>query len=51
MKYTREGRPTILYKRVILTGDHITDSTSQADEYGQPQVNISLDSAGGVYHV
>ncbi|MBG3128586.1 protein translocase subunit SecD [Proteus mirabilis] len=47
VKYTREGRPTILYKRVILTGDHITDSTSQADEYGQPQVNISLDSAGG----
>ena len=47
VKYTREGMPTILYKRVILTGDHITDSTSQADEYGQPQVNISLDSAGG----
>ena len=47
VKYTRDGRPTILYKRVILTGDHITDSTSQADEYGQPQVNISLDSSGG----
>ncbi|WIF72985.1 protein translocase subunit SecD [Proteus vulgaris] len=47
VKYTRDGMPTILYKRVILTGDHITDSTSQADEYGQPQVNISLDSAGG----
>jgi hypothetical protein len=36
-----------LYKRVILTGDHITDSTSSTDEYNQPQVNISLDSAGG----
>ncbi|OAT25709.1 SecD family protein-export membrane protein [Proteus myxofaciens ATCC 19692] len=47
VKNTRDGRPTILYKRVILTGDHITDSTSQSDEYGQPQVNISLDSAGG----
>lgn len=47
VKYTRDGRPTILYKRVVLTGDHITDSTSQADEYGQPQVSISLDSAGG----
>ena len=34
-------------KRVILTGDHITDSTSSRDEYNQPQVNISLDSAGG----
>lgn len=47
VKYTRDGRPTILYKRVVLTGDHITDSTSHADEYGQPQVSISLDSAGG----
>ncbi len=47
VKYTRDGRPTILYKRVVLTGDHITDSTSQSDEYGQPQVSISLDSAGG----
>lgn len=37
----------MLYKRVILTGDHITDSTSSRDEYNQPQVNISLDSAGG----
>ncbi len=47
MKYTRDGRKVALYKRVILTGDHITDSTSQSDEYGQPQVSISLDSAGG----
>lgn len=47
MKQTREGQPVVLYKRVILTGDHITDSTSSMDEYNQPQVNISLDSAGG----
>ncbi|MEG0277780.1 MAG: protein translocase subunit SecD [Morganella sp. (in: enterobacteria)] len=47
VKYTRDGRAVALYKRVILTGDHITDSTSQSDEYGQPQVSISLDSAGG----
>ncbi len=47
MKYTRDGQPIVLYKRVILTGDHITDSTSSTDEYNQPQVNISLDSAGG----
>ena len=46
-KETREGQPVVLYKRVILTGDHITDSTSSMDEYNQPQVNISLDSAGG----
>ncbi|OAT79151.1 protein-export membrane protein SecD [Mangrovibacter phragmitis] len=47
VKYTRDGQPIVLYKRVILTGDHITDSTSSMDEYNQPQVNISLDSAGG----
>ncbi|WP_168427096.1 protein translocase subunit SecD [Erwinia amylovora] len=47
VKDTREGQPVVLYKRVILTGDHITDSTSSNDEYNQPQVNISLDSAGG----
>ncbi|MEJ4042852.1 protein translocase subunit SecD [Erwinia sp. SLM-02] len=47
VKETRDGQPVVLYKRVILTGDHITDSTSSMDEYNQPQVNISLDSAGG----
>ncbi|MCO7260744.1 protein translocase subunit SecD [Dickeya zeae] len=43
----RDGGPIALFKRVILTGDHITDSTSSNDEYNRPQVNISLDSAGG----
>lgn len=47
VKNMREGSPIVLFKRVILTGDHITDSTSSMDEYNQPQVNISLDSAGG----
>ncbi|EOL9005978.1 protein translocase subunit SecD [Cronobacter turicensis] len=47
MKMTREGQPVVLYKRVILTGDHITDSTSGVDQYNMPQVNISLDSSGG----
>ena len=47
VKETRDGRPVVLYKRVILTGDHITDSTSSMDEYNVPQVNISLESAGG----
>lgn len=27
VKSTRDGNPVVLYKRVILTGDHITDST------------------------
>lgn len=47
VKQTRDGQPVVLYKRVILTGDHITDSTSSVDEYNQSQVNISLDGAGG----
>ncbi|KAA9000096.1 protein translocase subunit SecD [Affinibrenneria salicis] len=47
VKYMRDGTPVVLFKRVILTGDHITDSTSSSDEYNRPQVNISLDSAGG----
>lgn len=47
VKKTREGQPVVLYKRVVLTGDHITDSTSGVDQYNQPQVDISLDSAGG----
>ncbi|WP_406703249.1 protein translocase subunit SecD [Sodalis sp.] len=47
VKATRDGQPVVLYKRVILTGDHITDSTSSSDEYNRPQVNISLDGIGG----
>ncbi|XOD70303.1 MAG: protein translocase subunit SecD [Sodalis sp. (in: enterobacteria)] len=47
LKATRDGMNVVLYKRVILTGDHITDSTYNIDEYNRPQVNISLDVAGG----
>ena len=47
LQYMRDGRPVLLYKKVVLTGDHITDSSSSADEYNRPQVNISLDSEGG----
>lgn len=47
VKNSRDGRQVVLFKRVILTGDHITDASSNMDEYNQPQVNISLDSAGG----
>lgn len=43
----KEGKPTLLKKRIMLTGDHITDAKSGFDEYSRPQVNISLDSAGG----
>ena len=43
----RDGKPSLLKKRIMLTGDHITDAKSGFDEYSRPQVNISLDSAGG----
>ena len=45
--YDRDGKPTLLKKRVMLTGDHIVDAGSSFDEYSRPQVNITLDSPGG----
>lgn len=45
--YDRNGRPSLLKKRVMLTGDHIVDAGSSFDEYSRPQVNITLDSPGG----
>ncbi len=47
IKYMENGRPVLLYKRIVLTGDHITDSTFRVNEYGQPEVSITLDSSGG----
>lgn len=47
IKFDRNGRPVVLKKRVILGGSSITDASSSADEYGRPQVNISLDNEGG----
>ncbi|WP_413285097.1 protein translocase subunit SecD [Vibrio sp. MA40-2] len=47
IKTDRDGRPVVLKKRVILGGESITDASSSNDEYGRPQVNISLDSEGG----
>lgn len=43
----RSGRPQLLKRRVILTGDHIVDANSGFDEYSRPQVNIKLDGKGG----
>jgi preprotein translocase subunit SecD len=41
------GRPVLLKKRIIVTGNHIIDANSGVDEYGMPKVSISLDSKGG----
>ncbi|HEY9042929.1 MAG TPA: protein translocase subunit SecD [Rheinheimera sp.] len=45
--YTRDGRPLLLEKRIMLTGEHITGASSAYDEYSRPQVSIKLDAKGG----
>lgn len=45
--HDREGRPVLLQKRVMLTGNHIIGANSSYDEYSRPQVNIDLDAKGG----
>lgn len=47
VKLTQDGRPVLLYKRVVLTGDHIVDSSSNLNQFGLPEVNITLDNSGG----
>ncbi|EGN75216.1 protein-export membrane protein, SecD/SecF family/protein-export membrane protein SecD [Idiomarina sp. A28L] len=43
----RGGGQVLLQNQIILTGDHIVDASVGYDESNRPQVNISLDSAGG----
>lgn len=45
--YHRDGRPFLIKKHTMLTGDHIIGANSSFDEYGRPQVNIDLDAKGG----
>ena len=45
---TREGKPVLLKRRVIATGDQITDASSGFDsQSGTPMVSVSLDAPGG----
>ncbi len=45
--HERNGTPVLLKKRVIITGDRITNATSGFDNNsGSPTVMINLDSAG-----
>lgn len=45
----REGQPVVLKKRLIITGDRITNASSGFDsESGSPMVSINLDGAGGL---
>jgi preprotein translocase subunit SecD len=43
----REGGEVVLYKDVMLTGDHITGAQPSFDQYSRPQVSINLDAKGG----
>lgn len=46
--YFKDGRPLLLKSRVIATGENITGAASGIDqESSTPQVNITLDGAGG----
>lgn len=47
VKFTRDGLPTVLYRKAVLGGEHIINANSGVDDKGLPQVSISLDSAGG----
>jgi preprotein translocase subunit SecD len=46
--YDRNGKPLLLKKSVIATGDQITNASSGLDQQnGSPMVNVSLDAKGG----
>lgn len=45
--YWRDGKPVLLKKHVVLSGQHITGAVMGIDGFGQPTVQINLDAAGG----
>ena len=48
VKYDRNNRPVVLYKRAVLGGEHITNASSGVDQNTSlPQVSVILDSEGG----
>ena len=46
-KFLFNGREIELEKKLIISGDRVSDASVGYDESGFPQVNISLDSEGG----
>jgi preprotein translocase subunit SecD len=42
-----DGPPVLLERQAIVTGDKVTNAQTSLDESGRPEVNITLDSAGG----
>ncbi|TYA40030.1 protein translocase subunit SecD [Aggregatibacter actinomycetemcomitans] len=48
VKYDRNNRPVVLYKRAVLGGEHITNASYGVDQNTSlPQVSVTLDSEGG----
>ncbi|KAA6208218.1 protein translocase subunit SecD [Avibacterium paragallinarum] len=48
VKFDRNNRPVVLYKRAVLGGDHIINASSGMDQHtASPQVSVTLDSEGG----
>lgn len=43
----RDGRPILLKKSIIVTGDQVIDASSTIDENGRPAVTVRLDGQGG----
>ncbi|ASF46317.1 protein translocase subunit SecD [Methylovulum psychrotolerans] len=44
--YEKDGRPILLNRQVIVTGDQILDASSSVDEDSRPAVVINLNGAG-----
>jgi preprotein translocase subunit SecD len=45
--YFKDGRPAVLKKKVIVTGDELVDASSTPDQQtGEPAVSVTLNQAG-----
>ncbi|HXE66621.1 MAG TPA: protein translocase subunit SecD [Rhodanobacteraceae bacterium] len=45
--YMKDGRPVVLKKRIIVSGDELVDASQGYDQQtGMPDVNVTLNSAG-----
>ncbi len=44
--YEKDGRPILLKRRVIVTGDQVIDASSGIDQDGSPAVMITLNGVG-----
>ncbi len=47
----REGRPVIVKKQVLVTGENLTDAQPGFDsQTQQPKVDLTMDAKGGAHH-